>query len=1104
MSPPMNESSASQPATRAGEEPTTPKIHASEKTIPESTCQPIPTKHLGIKIRKQPDNEDDIDIDILAVPGIGTDPETTWSYFERDPQDKSKIITDVNWLSHSTMLPSKFPNARIMTFGYDSRWFGDAPAKQRLSGIAIKVLAELTRIRKDCDRRPILFIGHCYGGLVMQQVYLQSQRLPSDYPGIYDSITGMIFLGTPHYGSDISGMATGTVASLADIYETIRKQSLQIDDSLLRTVDHDNTVLVDTVADFTREIKLRVAGPEIFCFFEERPTAIGRIVSLKDRAKVFMVSESSGTLPGYRKLGLTTDHFNINKFESHEDSHYISVAEELEKMKHESEVLMKQRRAAAHGNVSGISTQQISSEAHTSIPMLPFPVARGFASRNGILEKVQSHFENSTKVVLVGACGSGKTHVAVEYAADFRKDNPDAQIYCVNASNAADFELSYHCINDKLKLKPVKKVGVMKAVRDYLNEEAGQWLMIVDGLDQHKSTNEARSQTGAIGLDSDSLQSILDYMPDGNPHGSQILITTRSKRVATQAVSPKYIVELPKRLTEDDALKLLLDGSKTRVSSSPTYQLRIVDALQSSAGALALVRAYKRNYGSEFSWRGLSNSLQPSATGSTELPSQADERIRSAISIWNPLYQHLKNNHEEAADLLHVLCRLDVQGMPAVLLDYHCDEKSQRDENKKALRSYDMLEISVNKKEVRVTPMIRLLANSMVSEGSEDVTCLDETALGLVGDAFPSAQAEDNISNWRRRALKPCALAALRLRLEPGTARYPRAKLLLKLGAYESRLGNQARAVNLLEESLKLYKNGGKKSEEAKKLEKQVKKLLESTKKDRPKSSKRQPMEKDGSTSTSNLIELPGTKAVPISPESKADEVRSMSHVVLGSHRREGCMEENIKHHKQILAWYQANLGAQHKDTMRQQFNLALELDANGEHTEAEKMYREAIGAMEGIYGRDSSNSDLWRMQNGLARKYAEHRRFEEADALWSKVLEGQTKSLGADHPDALVTRMNIALVAQELRPGDLETPAADLQSVLATQKRLLGPAHPATLRTACNLAQIYRLRGRIQDAEPLFTLCLEGQIMSLGENHPDTMRTLAMRKELESITEVY
>lgn len=177
----------------------------------------------------------------------------------------------------------------------------------------------------------------------MQEVYLRSKECPSDYPGIYNSITGMVFLGTPHHGADMS---------LGEIYETIRKQCLQIENGLLKTIDHDNTVLVDTVTNFTREVKLRIAGPEIFCFFEERATAIGRIANLKDHPRVFVVNEFSGSLPGYEKLGLTVDHFNMNKFGSSDDNHYVSVVEEIQKMANKSEDLMKQRRAATQGMFS--------------------------------------------------------------------------------------------------------------------------------------------------------------------------------------------------------------------------------------------------------------------------------------------------------------------------------------------------------------------------------------------------------------------------------------------------------------------------------------------------------------------------------------------------------------------------------------------------------------------------------------------------------------------------------------------------------------------------------------------------------------------------------
>lgn len=175
----------------------------------------------------------------------------------------------------------------------------------------------------------------------MQQTYLTSRMHPTDYPGIYDSITGMIFLGTPHQGSGISDMGT-----VGKIYDLISQQRLQIEDGLLQTIAQDNTILVDTVADFTRDVKQRTAPPELFCFYERRSTPVGLIARLKDHPKEFVVNESSGSLPGYEKRGLALDHFSINKFGSNDDYHYISVVDEMVKMGEKAKDLMRKRGEA--------------------------------------------------------------------------------------------------------------------------------------------------------------------------------------------------------------------------------------------------------------------------------------------------------------------------------------------------------------------------------------------------------------------------------------------------------------------------------------------------------------------------------------------------------------------------------------------------------------------------------------------------------------------------------------------------------------------------------------------------------------------------------------
>lgn len=69
---------------------------------------------------------------------------------------------------------------------------------------------------------------------------------------------------------------------------------------------------------------------------------------------------------------------------------------------------------------------------------------------------------------------------------------------------------------------------------------------------------------------------------------------------------------------------------------------------------------------------------------------------------------------------------------------------------------------------------------------------------------------------------------------------------------------------------------------------------------------------------------------------------------------------------------------------------------------------------------------------------------------------------------------------------------------MLAAQVRLLGTEHPSTLITACALALNHRLNGRFEDAESLYKKTLEVQKRTLGEKHPDTLKTMQMLGELK------
>lgn len=201
---------------------------------------------------------------IIFVHGFTGHPQRTWTRKKRDAVPKANDATGseerpskvrrLMSLSDSIrrrdaktavywprdLVPEVLPHARVMTYGYDThirhQFVGPPLNKNQVYDIAWDFLQEATAQRQHCPTRPILFVAHSLGGIVVKEALRRSSGCymgHSHLRGIFDSTVGIMFFGTPHRGSEPRGLIKSIIESLGKIL--LFRFNQQIADTLLPT-----------------------------------------------------------------------------------------------------------------------------------------------------------------------------------------------------------------------------------------------------------------------------------------------------------------------------------------------------------------------------------------------------------------------------------------------------------------------------------------------------------------------------------------------------------------------------------------------------------------------------------------------------------------------------------------------------------------------------------------------------------------------------------------------------------------------------------------------------------------------------------------------------
>lgn len=191
--------------------------------------------------------------------------------------------------------------------------------------------------RKKALERPIIFVCHSLGGLIVKRALIYCRSLSHEHVehlrSVYISTYGILFLGTPHNGSDIAKWAT-MLQSICSV--VLPKKFFDSSPQLVESLKSNN----ETLQNINRLFSDFLDRFHIYFFHEGKP------MDLKG-TRQFIVDEESAapTINGVERMGIEADHSSMCKFESDNSPGYESVFDAIQRYAENAPSIIKHRWA---------------------------------------------------------------------------------------------------------------------------------------------------------------------------------------------------------------------------------------------------------------------------------------------------------------------------------------------------------------------------------------------------------------------------------------------------------------------------------------------------------------------------------------------------------------------------------------------------------------------------------------------------------------------------------------------------------------------------------------------------------------------------------------
>jgi len=445
--------------------------------------------------------------DVVFVHGLGGDAFETWRY------GADEITSWPHWLA------AEFPTVGVWSFGYAGSpsawprrlgWFGSG-ARDAGYGMALPDRGRQAldlMVQRGIGMRPLFFICHSLGGLVVKQVLRTSEgSVEARWQSIFAETRAVLFLATPHSGANLASLAK---AFRTIFGATVTLQELQAHDAHL-----------GDLLDWYRNQAGR-AGIQTATYFESRDVKGFRIVQ---RA---FAHPGVGTDP----VPLDEDHISIAKPRG-KDAQVCGAARDLLRRC----VLKPKTREFAVGAVRNFTPYE-----------LPH-AAKNFFGRQTELRQLSERLRARRNTAVVGDAGLGKTALAAEaleaIAADRRALYPEGIVYLDLYEFHGNAEQAWDVLANKL-------AGVSFLERTLSRERAGaactgrDFLLVIEGGEE---------------LEGEGRAGIREFLSVLSTQNRWLLLT----RLHTQA-DPAESIVLREALHPEDAAALFDSFTQGRVT----------------------------------------------------------------------------------------------------------------------------------------------------------------------------------------------------------------------------------------------------------------------------------------------------------------------------------------------------------------------------------------------------------------------------------------------------------------------------------------------------------------------------------------------------------